>query len=216
MPIHEFPHPSTASPDGIVAVGGDLHPQSLMLAYRSGIFPWPIEGLPLTWFSPAKRAVLFFKDLHVSRSLRREQSKSKFTFTINRDFNAVIEKCAASRSERRQGTWITSAMIIAYKKFHKLGHAHSVEVWKEKKLVGGLYGVDAGGLFAGESMFFEESNASKLAVLYIVDYLKGKGAQWMDIQDMTPHMKALGAKTIPRDQFLNLLTRTLSFSQKLF
>lgn len=202
-----FPDPdSCTDPNGLIAVGGDLKPDTLLIAYRNGIFPWPISGQPLTWFSPPKRAVLDFKDLHVSRSLLAARKKSCFTFSLDQNFAQVIHACRGVRRPGQAGTWITPAMEKAYLRLHKLGHAHSVEAWNLKgKLVGGIYGVLIDGVFAGESMYFLEPNASKLALLYLIDYLKVRGSSWIDIQMLTPHMVNLGAKEIPRHEFLKRL-----------
>lgn len=206
MPITHFPDPRQANEEGIVAVGGDLHPQSLMLAYWNGIFPWPIEGLSvLPWFCPAERAILDFSKLHLPRSLVRAQKASTLRLSIDQDFATVIRACAEAR--RDSGTWLTDEMIAAYEELHRLGHAHSVEAWAGPELVGGVYGVDVGGVFAGESMFFKRANASKLALLHLIAHLREAGAEWMDIQVMTPHMRALGAELIPRDRFLDRLER---------
>jgi leucyl/phenylalanyl-tRNA--protein transferase len=211
-----FPNPRTSTTDGIVALGGDLHPDSLRLAYLEGIFPWPVEGLPLTWFCPLKRAILEFSELHIPRSLARAQRQNAFEFSFDRAFDKVIAECAKSSRPGQQGTWITPAMRRAYCQFHELGYAHSVEVWEGQKLVGGAYGVSVEGTFAGESMFFKAPNASKLALLHLIEHLKTKGLEWMDVQVLTPHMKALGAKEIPRDEFLEKLRQTQKPDLKLF
>jgi leucyl/phenylalanyl-tRNA--protein transferase len=203
-----FPDPRFSSPEGIVALGGDLTPSSLMSAYRQGIFPWPIEGLPLTWFCPPVRAILRFSDLHVPASLKRELKRREFRFTIDSNFPEVIRSCATIYRPDAGGTWITREMQSAYVRLFELGFAHSVEVWNGTSLVGGIYGVDAGGLFCGESMFHREANASKLGLLFLIEHLKQHGADWIDIQVMSPHMRAFGAVEIPRNQFLNELAIT--------
>ncbi|HUP57334.1 MAG TPA: leucyl/phenylalanyl-tRNA--protein transferase [Bdellovibrionota bacterium] len=218
MPITRFPDPRKAS-EGVVAVGGDLHPDSLRLAYRSGIFPWPHEDYPLLWFSPDPRAILDFADLHVPRSLakaKRRAQDSGCRFTLDQAFAEVIELCGQVPRAGQSGTWITPEMKEAYVRLHRLGHAHSVELWREDLLIGGIYGVDAGGAFAGESMFHVEPNASKLALLHLVEHLRERGLDWLDIQMLTPHMEALGAKEIPRDRFLERLKATLKEGRKLF
>ena len=202
MAIVRFPDPRQASEEGIVAVGGDLEPESLKLAYGQGIFPWPMEGFPLAWFCPADRAILEFERLHVPRSLKKVLRQSQFTFTVNRAFRQVIEACAESPRPGQDGTWITTDMIEAYSVFHELGYAHSVEVWDGELLVGGIYGVEVDGVFSAESMFHRVSHASKIALLHLIQYLQAKGLTWMDIQVMTPHMEKLGAFTISRDEFL--------------
>ncbi|MEJ7862333.1 MAG: leucyl/phenylalanyl-tRNA--protein transferase [Pyrinomonadaceae bacterium] len=202
----------------IICFGGKMTIENLKNAYRQGIFPWEIEGLPLPWFCPEKRAVLEFAELHIPRSLQKEQQKTKFTFTINKAFPRVIENCAKAKRTHESGTWITKEFIDSYTKFHEAGGAHSVEVWDDHagELVGGLYGVDAGGVFCGESMFHKASNASKLALLFLIEHLKSRGASWLDVQVMTPHFKVLGAKEIRREFFLDKLKKTQSLELKLF
>lgn len=173
------------------------------------------EGIP--WFFPKKRALLEFKKLHIPKSLQKIKKQSKFTFTIDQDFKSVIQNCSETPRPGQNGTWITTQMLEAYCELHKLGHAHSVEVWDEQKnLVGGLYGVDGGGVFAAESMFYKKPNASKLALLFLIEHLKKRGLTWLDIQVMTPHLKTLGAHEIKREAFLELLTTTQSQKLSLF
>ena len=216
MPIAAFPDPRSASPEGIVAVGGDLHPQSLLTAYRHGIFPWPVEDLPLLWFSPPERGVLEFAELHVARSLRRSHRRARFRFTIDQDFVAVIRACADTPRPGQPGTWITPAIVAAYARLHRLGVAHSVEAWDDQRLVGGVYGVDIDGAFAAESMFYRESGASKLALLHLIDHLRHAGLDWLDIQVLTPHLATLGAKAIAREVFLGKLQQTRARGLRLF
>ncbi len=216
MAIIQFPDPRTASPEGIVAIGGDLHPESLLAAYRNGIFPWPVEKLPLLWFSPAERGVLEFADLHVPRSLARIRRKTALRFTIDRAFAQVIRACADAPRPRQCGTWITPAVVVAYVRLHRLGVAHSVEAWDGDGLVGGVYGVNVDGAFAAESMYYEQSNASKLALLHLIDYLRAKGLDWIDIQTLTSHMARLGGKLISRDEFLEKLQLTRTRGLSLF
>ena len=204
--------------DDIVSFGEPLTVDNVREAYRKGIFPWYIEGVPLPWFCPAKRAVLNFSELHVGRSLAKERRRGQFTFTIDRDFGAVIRHCAASKRDGQQGgTWITDDFVRVYTQLHDEGIVHSVEAWdKSGKLAGGLYGVDAGGVFCGESMFFLQPNASKLALLFLVDHLRSRGSTWLDVQVMTDHMKALGARDIDRGEFLDKLKQTQSLGLRLF
>ncbi len=216
MPIAEFPDPRSADQDGIVAIGGDLHPQSLRLAYRQGIFPWPVEGLPLLWFCPAERGVLEFADIHVSRSLARARRQAKLRFTFDAAFPDVIRACARSPRPGQDGTWITPEVINAYIRFHRMGSAHSVEAWNSERLAGGLYGVDVDGAFAAESMFYREPYASRLALLHLIDHLRARGLDWIDIQVVTPHLLRLGAKGINRDEFLDKLRRTRARGLRLF
>lgn len=214
--LMDFPDPRGANYGDIVAVGGNMRPANLLAAYRRGIFPWPIEGWPLTWFSPRERAVLDFSDLHVPRSLARERRRSQFQFTIDQNFPGVVRACALAERPDEAGTWITGEIYDNYCALHRAGRAHSVEAWEGNALVGGLYGVDAGGAFAGESMFYTRPNASKLALLHLVERLAARGLGWLDIQVMTPHMQSLGAKLIGREEFLDRLSETLSRGLELF
>ena len=202
----------------IIGFGGNLTLENLRDAYHKGIFPWHITGLPLPWFCPERRAILEFKDLHVSRSLKKTRRNTKFSFTIDKDFEAVIKSCAEMKRPHESGTWITPEFVRAYTQYHREeGMAHSVEVWDETgELVGGLYGIDADGVFCGESMFHKKPNASKLALLYLIEHLKDRGATWLDIQVMTPHMKVFGAREINREDFLDRLEQTQKKNLYLF
>ena len=202
--------------DDIVAVGGNLEPAALLSAYQRGVFPWPGEGLPLLWYCPRQRAILDLKNLHVGRNLLRAKRKSGFEFTIDRAFSEVLHACAEIPRAEQEGTWITGDMIAAYEELHRLGHAHSVEAWNEGQLVGGLYGVDPGGVFCGESMFHLEPDASHLALLYLLEHVEQRGLTWIDIQVMTPHMGRLGAGEIPRNEFVRRLEDTLELNLELF
>ena len=175
-----------------------------------------MDGLPLTWVSPPMRGILEFSELHVPRSLAKERARTPFTFTIDRDFQSVIEACARIKRPDQPGTWITDRMLRAYIRFYRLGYAHSVEVWEGEELVGGLYGVAVDGVYAGESMFHRRPNASKLALLFLIDHLKERGLEWIDIQMLTPHMETLGAKEIPRKEFLEKLAATRTLGLTLF
>jgi leucyl/phenylalanyl-tRNA---protein transferase len=208
LPPVRFPDPRDASPEGIVAVGGDLEIETLVAAYRQGIFPWPVEGLPLLWFSPPERGVLEFADLHISRSLARARRQTKLRFTLDRAFGAVIASCATTARPGERGTWITPDIRQAYTRLHQVGIAHSVEAWDGKQLVGGVYGVCVDGAFAAESMFHRQDNASKLALLELIEHLARTGLDWLDIQVVTPHLARLGAKAIDREIFLHKLRRT--------
>ncbi len=216
MAIVKFPDPRTASPEGIVAIGGDLHPESLVTAYRQGIFPWPVENLPLLWFCPPERAVVDFARLHVPRSLARARRDCELRFSVDRAFAAVIRACATAPRPGQDGTWITPAVIDAYIRLHELGIAHSFEAWEGEELVGGVYGVDVEGAFAAESMFYRRANASKLCILQLVDHLRGRGLDWIDVQTMTPHMERLGARLIDRESFLERLAATRARGLRLF
>jgi leucyl/phenylalanyl-tRNA--protein transferase len=202
--------------DDIVAVGGDLDPETLVHAYRNGIFPWPAEGLPLLWFCPRERAVLDFDRLHVGRSVARARRRSGLRFTIDAAFPEVIRGCAAMPRAGQGETWITPDIRVAYTRLHRLGIAHSAEAWRDDTLVGGVYGVDVDGAFAAESMFRRESEASKLALLHLIDHLGARGLSWIDIQVLTPHLEHLGARVIPRDTFLRRLDETRARGLRLF
>jgi leucyl/phenylalanyl-tRNA--protein transferase len=182
----------------IVAVGLDLSPKTIMQAYSEGVFPWPTEGLPLLWYFPKKRGIIDFEDLHIPRRLHSFLKNRSWTYSVDEDFSGVIEACS-DRGE--DGTWITSEMKAAYCELHRLGHAHSIEVWNGNTLIGGLYGIDTGGYFAGESMFHRESNASKAALLCAIALQKQAGRFWMDIQVLSPHTATFGAKEIQRSEF---------------
>jgi leucyl/phenylalanyl-tRNA---protein transferase len=214
--IVRFPDPRDSTPEGIVAVGGRPDPEFLVEAYANGIFPWPVEGYPLLWFSPPERAILVFDELHVARRLARERRRTRFHFTIDRAFERVILACADVERAHEQGTWITRELVRGYTELHRQGRAHSVEAWDDEELVGGVYGVDAGGAFAGESMFYLRPNASKLALLFLIEHLRARGLDWLDIQVLTPHMSALGARTVSRDEFLERLARARRRNLKLF
>ncbi|MFN2391789.1 MAG: leucyl/phenylalanyl-tRNA--protein transferase [Pyrinomonadaceae bacterium] len=200
----------------IIGFGGGLSVKNLRKAYRAGIFPWHIEGLPLPWFCPERRAVLEFEELYIPRTLRKEWKKTNFTFTIDKDFRQVIENCAKAKRDGESGTWITKNFIESYCELHAAGDAHSIEVWENKDLVGGLYGIDAGGVFCGESMFHLAPNASKLALLFLIKHLRSRGSAWLDIQVMTPHLEILGAKEIERKKFLDKLEEIQAKNLNLF
>ena len=214
--IWRFPDPREATPEGIVAVGGRPDPDLLEEAYARGIFPWPVEGYPLLWFSPPERAVLVFDELHVPRSLARERRRTRLRFTIDGAFGRVIRACAQVERAHERGTWITPEMVRGYGEFHRRGGAHSVGSWDAEELVGGLYGVDAGGAIAGESMFRLRPNASKLALLFLIDHLRARGLDWLDVQVLTPHIEALGARLVPREEFLERLARARRRGLRLF
>ncbi len=207
-----FPDPSCLEgrthpelPNSIVAVGDDYSVEALLEAYALGIFPWPHEGLPLLWFCPEERGILEFSEVRLSRRLRRICLQSKYRFTVNQRFPQVIAGCAAQRRPNQQGTWINADMVQAYCELHKMGAAHSVECWHNDQLAGGLYGVAVGGVFSAESMFYTLSNASQMALLFLVVSLKEMNLSWLDIQMVTPHLAKMGGKLISRGQFLRLL-----------
>jgi leucyl/phenylalanyl-tRNA--protein transferase len=202
-----FPPHEKATPEGLLALGGDVEPESLLLAYRNGIFPWPILGdETLAWFSPPERAVLYLRDFKISRSMKKARRNGNFEFRFNTCFNKVIEQCALSRNRgEQQGTWITDDILEGYRQFHLRGWAHSVECFKDELLVGGLYGVSIGRMFAGESMFYLLANSSKLCLWVLIEHLQDKGVEWIDCQQMTPLFDSFGAQLISRDKFLELL-----------
>lgn len=203
-----FPPVETAlkDPDGLLAVGGNLSTQRLLLAYSLGIFPWYQDDLPILWWSPGTRMVLIPDQLHVSRSMRKVMKSSAFEVSFDEAFEAVIGQCAAVR-EFAEGTWITPEMQAAYRELHELGVAHSVEVWENNELVGGLYGIAMGQAFFGESMFSTRSNASKLALITLTQQLKDWGYQMIDCQVPSEHLHSLGAAEIARPDFMRELAR---------
>lgn len=200
-----FPPVSETHDSGIIAVGGDLSTERLLLAYNSGIFPWFEDGEPITWWSPEWRMVLFLDDLKISKSMRNILNRDVFKVTFNQDFKAVISNCQSVKREGQNGTWITDDMIAAYCKLHELGHAQSVEVWQNDQLVGGLYGVDLGHVFCGESMFSKVSNASKVAFIHLVQKLKQEEYVLLDCQVYNEHLESLGCVEIERDDFMMIL-----------
>lgn len=194
-----FPDPETADEDGLVAIGGDLSAERLLLAYEHGIFPWYEAGQPPLWWSPDPRAVLTAESLHVARRLLRTLRSGRFRLTWNRAFAGVIRGC---RDGREDGTWITGEMVVAYERLHALGHAHSLEVWEGEVLAGGLYGVQRGALFAAESMFHRTTDASKAAVVAAARSLRRAGVRLIDVQLWTEHLESLGAFEVRRQDYL--------------
>ncbi|HEX8562741.1 MAG TPA: leucyl/phenylalanyl-tRNA--protein transferase [Flavobacterium sp.] len=201
-----FPPVESASAEGILALGGDLSPQRLVLAYKSGIFPWFNDGEPIVWWSPDPRMVVFPDRYKVSKSIRNILNKGRFNVTFNRCFREVITNCSEVDRSGEPGTWISKEMIEAYCKLHELGYAKSVEVWQEEKLVGGLYGVDLGHLFCGESMFSKVSNASKVAFVTLIEKLRNEQYKLLDCQVYNEHLALLGAQEIPRAEFIKIVT----------
>lgn len=204
----EFPDiPYIDAINDIVAVGGALDTATLVAAYTRGIFPWPQAGYPMLWFFPQKRGILDFEDLHVPKSLSKfiRQKGDRYQFTVDQNFQQVIERCQIQKRPNQEGTWIDPEIKRAYIQFHLDGYAHSVECWRDRVLVGGIYGVLVNGVFSGESMFHIEQNASKLALLYLIDWLKGQNISWMDIQMITPVTEAFGGKYISAQEFYRRL-----------
>ncbi len=202
-----FPPPELAREDGLLAVGGDLSPPRLLLAYRQGIFPWYNFGEPIFWWSPDPRLILEPADIHVSRRLKRTMRQGRFKITLDCSFRDVIKACAEVRLERGEDTWLTPEMIKAYTALHDIGMAHSVEAWQGDRLVGGLYGIGLGRVFSGESMFTRATNASKVAFVTLVQRLYKWGFSMIDCQVTTRHLLSFGAKEIPRSLFLKRLKR---------
>ena len=200
-----FPPVDQSNRDGILAIGGDLSLERLQLAYKSGIFPWFEEGEPIVWWSPNPRMVLFLEELIVSKSMRNILSKNRFKVTFNQNFKDVISICQNIKRNGQNGTWITNDMIEAYCKLHELGIAKSVEVWQDEVLVGGLYGIDLGHVFCGESMFSKVSNASKVAFIALVNQLKAANYKLLDCQVYNPHLESLGCREIERTDFMEIL-----------
>lgn len=199
----QFPDPGTAfeEPPGLLAAGGNLNPQTLVTAYRQGIFPWFEEGEPILWWSPSPRCVLYPEKFRFSKSLVKSLRKSDYSVTTDSHFEAVIHACSEPRRDS-QGTWITTTMIDAYTTLFSLGYAHSVEVWKGKELIGGLYGIKIGACFCGESMFSRVPNASKIAMAHLCYSLKESAFRLIDCQLENPHLLSLGAETLSRELFL--------------
>lgn len=202
-----FPDASSANADGLVAVGGDLSPERLRLAYRSGIFPWSVK--PITWWSPDPRGVMPLDEFHISASLKKFLQRCPYEVTMDNAFREVITACAAP-GPKRGGVWISPEFIAAYTQLHELGHAHSVECWQDGKLVGGIYGVAVGGLFAGESMFHRADNASKVVLVKLVEHLRERGFVLFDIQMVTSATEPFGAQEISRAEYLSRLAAAVS------
>jgi leucyl/phenylalanyl-tRNA---protein transferase len=201
-----FPSPELADHEGLVAIGGDLSGPRLLLAYRSGIFPWTVD--PITWWSPEPRAIFELDSFHVSHSLAKVIRQGVFRVTLDNAFPLVMQGCAA-RAPGRRSTWITPEFVAAYTQLHAQGHAHSLECWQGRRLVGGVYGVTVGGLFAGESMFHKVSNASKVALYHLIEHLRQQGFVLFDIQMLTPITTQLGGIAIPREEYLRRLAQAV-------
>ncbi|MGB0454267.1 MAG: leucyl/phenylalanyl-tRNA--protein transferase [Bacteriovoracaceae bacterium] len=212
MVVDRFPPVQRADEHGLLAIGGDLDIETLLLAYQSGIFPWPIsDEYPLAWFSPNPRGILNVSDLHIPKSLLKSLKKSKLKITFNQNFDFIIEACKKAKNRKGQsGTWITEDLLEAYRNFHGAGFTYSVEVRNQnKEIVGGLYGVSIDRFIGGESMYHSETDASKIALVGLMLYLKTQGIHWMDTQMVTPVVSALGGKEIKRSNYINLLKSSL-------
>jgi leucyl/phenylalanyl-tRNA---protein transferase len=201
MPVF-FPDPEDADETGLLAMGGNLEPETLLQAYQSGIFPWFSKKQPILWWSPDPRMVLYPDKLRISHSLRQILRKGNFSYSFDTAFAEVIKSCAHISRMGQKGTWITSEMINAYIRLHQMGYAHSVETWCENRLAGGLYGLAIGKAFFGESMFHQVRDASKVALYYLVEHLKNNNFEIIDVQQSTAHLKSLGGEEIPRTLFL--------------
>jgi len=200
-----FPPVSESDEEGIIAIGGDLSSERLKLAYNSGIFPWFNPGEPILWWSPDPRMVLFLDELIVSKSMRNILNRNKFKITFNQNFKDVISNCQNIKRDGQSGTWISNDMIDAYCRLNEQGIAKSVEVWQDEVLVGGLYGIDLGHVFCGESMFSKVSNASKAAFITLVHYLEENNYKLLDCQVYNPHLESLGCREIDREAFISIL-----------
>ena len=202
---HLFPEPWKADPSGLLGIGGDLHPDRVLMAYRMGIFPWYSEGVPVHWWSPDPRMVLYPSELKVSRSLGKRIRQQPYRLTVDTDFASVVQRCAKIPRPGQDGTWITNAMVDSYNNLHAMGHAHSVEAWLDDELVGGLYGVAVGKVFCGESMFADRPDASKIAFCTVVRQLARWGVELVDCQVHTSHLERFGAREVARMTFLRQL-----------
>lgn len=205
-----FPPAHLADEEGLLAIGGDLSTERLLLAYRSGIFPWYNEDEPIIWWCPDPRFVLFPQNLRISKSMSTVLQNGKFRFTINKAFDGVIKNCTTITRKGQDGTWLTPAVQEAYTKLHELGYAHSAETWLNGELVGGLYGIKMGSIFFGESMFSKASNASKFAFIKYIQQLQKEGVVLVDCQVYTEHLESLGAAMIEREQFISILKQHIT------
>ncbi|WP_259071595.1 leucyl/phenylalanyl-tRNA--protein transferase [Mucilaginibacter sp. X4EP1] len=201
-----FPDPDLADPDGLLAVGGDLSTKRLILAYQNGIFPWYSDETPILWYAPHERCVIFPTEIKISKSTKQVLRSNKFTITVNGCFEKIIAACSSVDRKDQDGTWITDEMRTAYIQLHQLGHAHSIEVWFEGNLAGGLYGVQTGNVFCGESMFSLMSNASKIALIHLCSM----GFDMIDCQMHTPHLESMGAKMISRQEYMQVLQESVA------
>lgn len=203
-----FPDPDLAEDDGLLAIGGDLSPQRLLVAYGMGIFPWYNPDEPILWWSPDPRLVLFPEEVKISHSMRPLFNQATYTVTFDRDFDTIIRKCRFNKRKHQHGTWISDDIIEAYSMLHRMGFAHSVEVRRDGEIVGGLYGISTGKCFFGESMFAEASNASKFGLITLCEKLRARGFFLIDCQQETQHLMSMGARSIPRTEFLDILEKS--------
>ncbi len=205
----DFPPAWLARSDGLLCIGGDLSPQRLLLAYKNGIFPWFSMDEPFLWWSPDPRLVLFPEEINISKSLKKKIKKNLLTVTIDNAFEQTIRSCAKPRKKEHEGTWLVDEMIDAYIQLHNMGYAHSIEIWRGNKLVGGLYGICLGGSFFGESMFSFENDASKIALVALSNYLKKQRFDLIDCQVTTTHLLNMGACEISRNSFLDIINKSV-------
>jgi leucyl/phenylalanyl-tRNA--protein transferase len=209
-----FPHPSEAEEDGLLAVGGDLSAERLLLAYANGIFPWYADDTPILWWSPNPRMLLFPQDFILRKSLKQSINKARYSMRCDTAFEQVIRECRHIKRKDEEGTWITDEMQEAYVQLHKLGFAHSVEVFEDNNLVGGLYGLSLGAAFFGESMFSKTTDSSKIALYYFCRFCMQHAFEFIDCQMYTEHLSRLGAKEIPQEDFLQLLAQAMEKTTK--
>lgn len=209
-PETQFPSPNSASEEGLVAVGGEITTKRVLSAYRQGIFPWYSEDQPVLWWSPEPRAILYPDGIKISRSLKKTLRRNKFSITADTAFSEVVKSCAGLRTQSPTGgTWITAEMMDTYNRLHQLGYGHSIEVWDQEKLVGGLYGLSLGSAFFGESMFSHQTDASKLALVSLAKFSKSSGIDFIDCQLPTDHLASMGAINISRKEYLRILEAAL-------
>lgn len=209
MPI-KFPPLHTASPEGLLAIGGILNTQTLLSAYKQGIFPWPISSdSPLTWFSPDPRGIIRIQNFHISKSFSKFIKKANLVVRFNTDFKEVLRRCSQAPRQNETGTWITEEIITGYENLFHAGYSYCVSVYKDEKLIGGLYGVTIGRYISGESMFFSEPNASKLALYKLIQQLKKSNITWLDTQMVTPIIESFGGENIKRDSFIKMLNKEI-------
>lgn len=217
MPVYKlatqpwFPDPSESEPDGLLAIGGDLNVERLVVAYERGIFPWYNPDQPILWWSPPKRMIMFPGEFKIGKSLKRSINSGEFECRVDSDFAGVIQGCAKVNRKEQDGTWITDEIIEAYSQLHQLGIAHSFETYAEGKLVGGLYGVSLGRAFFGESMFSLQSEASKFAFYQLHEWVSSREFHFIDCQLHTDHLARMGAREIPREQFMVMLNEALAY-----
>lgn len=221
MPVYQipdeqliFPHPSEANPDGLLGIGADLRPERLILAYENGIFPWYSAGEPVHWWCLTPRLILIPNEIRISKSMKPYLNGSKFQYSFDTEFLSVMLACKTVSRQNQKGSWIHQEVIEAFAELHRLGIAHSVEVWEHEKLVGGLYGLSIGKMFCGESMFAKKANASKYALILLANYLTQKKYHFIDCQQETMHLKTMGAKSVNKEVFFSMLEKNKKYPVK--